>query len=60
MYYLLLAFILTGCAHPRADQWWPADHYKMMSECRIMCKNNVKAYSTSDGECICHKKELGL
>jgi len=30
MYYItLLTALLAGCAHPRADEWWPKDHYQM-------------------------------
>lgn len=58
MYYILLTLLLAGCAHPRADQWWPSDHHKMMGECRILCRNNVKGYSALDGECICHKRGI--
>lgn len=55
-YVVLISLIIAGCAHPRADEWWPKDHYQMMKECRILCHNHVKGYSALDGACICHKR----
>jgi len=55
-YVILISLIIAGCAHPRADEWWPKDHYQMMKECRAMCRNEVKSYSLVDGQCVCHKR----
>jgi hypothetical protein len=55
-YVVLISLIIAGCAHPRADEWWPKDHYQMMKECRAMCANRVESYTLIDGQCVCYKR----
>ena len=56
---IILAIVasLLGCAHPPPREWWPSTQLKMMSECRVMCRNEVASYESEIGKCECGGKQ---